>query len=107
MEGKATAQRAARRCACIAAIAWCVAAPAAAGDGYAIPRSVVASGGGVVSASCYAMVSTLGQPVAGTGVAKGDGTQYRLTAGFLAAQSAIGDSLFHNGFEPKTGGCTP
>lgn len=108
MKGKATAQRAARRCACIAALAWCAVAPAVAGDGYAIVRSVVASGGGVVSASCYAMVSTLGQAVAGTGVAKdGDGTQYRLTAGFLAAQSAIGDSLFHNGFEPKTGGCTP
>lgn len=108
MEGKATAQGAARRCACVAAIALCAAmAPAAAGDGYAISRSVVASGGGVVSASCYSMVSTLGQAVAGDGVAKGGGKQYRLTAGFLAAQSALGDSLFHNGFEPNTGGCTP
>lgn len=106
MTGKATAQGAARRCACVAAIALCAAmAPAAAGDGYAIPSRVVASGGGVVSASCYTLVSTLGQAVAGDGVAKGGGSQYRLTSGFLASQSALGETLFRNGFEPNAGGC--
>lgn len=108
MKGNASAPGAARRCACVAALAFCaVVAPAAAGEDYAITRSVVANGGGVVSASCYTLASTLGQPVAGTGTAKGGSKQYRLTAGFLAGQSPLGERLFHNGFEPNTGGCTP
>lgn len=108
MRGKTTAHGAVRRCACVTALAWCAAVtPAAAGGGYAITRSVVASGGGVVSASCYALVSTLGQAAAGSSVAKGSGKQYRLDAGFLAAQGPLGERLFHNGFEPNTGDCTP
>ncbi|WP_300621240.1 hypothetical protein [Dokdonella sp.] len=108
MEGK-TAQSAVRRCAGVLVVAFCAAAvPASAGNShYAISRSVVASGGGVVSASCYTMVSTLGQAIAGESVAKDGGSQYRLTSGFLSAQSALDDTLFRNGFEFDTGDCTP
>lgn len=103
-----TARSAARRCASVLAVALCAAvAPASAGSDYAIRRSVVASGGGVVAASCYRMVSTLGEAVVGDGLAKGGGSQYRLTSGFLSAQSALGDTLFRNGFELDTGDCTP
>lgn len=105
MQGKATARSAARCCAAIAAIA-AITPVVAAGDGFAIRSSVIANGGGVVSSACYTLASTIGQPVAGE-VGTSGGDSYRLTSGFLAGSVVLGDTVFRNGFELDTGGCTP
>jgi hypothetical protein len=64
-----------------------------------VPNSVVASGGGTVSAGPYRLTSSMGEPVAGP--TQNGGT--RITAGFLATfVSGAGgrpDALFSNGFE--------
>lgn len=86
-------------------LAAVVSAAAAPRDGnYALRQSAVVSGGGVVAASCYAVLATIGEPVAGT---VGDGKKTRLTSGFLASAGPTGDALFRSGFEVTPGDCTP
>ena len=86
-------------------LAVMVSAAAAPRDGnYALHQGTVVSAGGVVSASCYTVVATIGEPVAGT---VGDGKKTRLTSGFLASAGPTGDALFRSGFEVTTGDCTP
>ncbi len=79
------------------------------GPGFAITSSVVSAGGGFVDADCYTLVSTIGEPVAGTVsvAAMPDTPALRLTSGFLARDAAKGDLLFRTGFDPKKGNCAP
>lgn len=83
---------------------------ASAGEGsYTLKNGTVASGGAIATNDCYALVSTVGEPAAGT---VSNGT-YRLTSGFPAT---IGTSpistgtftLFKDSFEGNDQeGCTP
>jgi hypothetical protein len=73
------------------------------GDVYTMSRSVIASGGGIVSADCYVLVSTIGEPVVGI-VAD---AEFTLSTGFLGEVAVRGDLLFRTGFETKKGECKP
>ena len=71
-------------------------------------NGTVASGGTVATADCYSLLSTVGEPVAGT---VSNGT-YRLTSGFAATisgQVSTGTfTVFKDSFEGNDqGGCTP
>lgn len=68
---------------------------------YSMDGSVIAGGGGIGAANCYTLVSTIGEPVAGTVASDG----FTLTSGFLAAVGPTGDALFKDGFEANTGAC--
>lgn len=76
---------------------------------YAVRNGTVSSAGSIAAADCYSMVSTLGEPVAGTTAAG----RYRITSGFPATlvdtQIATGTFVvFKDGFEGNsTQGCTP
>lgn len=70
---------------------------------YGIRNGTFASGGGVNSAKCYTIVSTIGEAVVGRVSAE----TYTLTSGFPATIQSTGDTLFRDGFELNTGECTP
>lgn len=83
---------------------------AQAAGAFAVRNPTIAGGGGIATADCYALVGTIGEPVAGT-TAAGD---YELTSGFPATIGfgegstpiPVGDAIFGNGFEGN-GGCGP
>lgn len=72
---------------------------------YRISNGTVISAGHIVTHSCYALVATGGEPVAGT-VTNG---VYTLTSGFHAASAGalISDRVFKNGFDNEQQECTP
>ena len=81
---------------------------ASAGGGYSIENGTVAGGGSINANGCYSLVSTVGEPAAGT-VSNGE---YRITSGFpatIGGQLSSGTSIvFKDSFEgTNTGGCTP
>ena len=77
--------------------------------GYSLHNGTVASGGSVSAVDCYSLISTIGEPVAGS-VSAGD---YRLTSGFPATlgerQISTGTfTVFKDSFEGNDQeGCTP
>lgn len=82
------------------------AAPAASeagakGGGFAIPRHVIATGGGRSSGGAFAITGTLGQADADP-LQPSTGGVFAITGGFwpgIAAAVPSGDALFANGFE--------
>ena len=81
---------------------------ASAGGGYSIENGTVAGGGSINTNGCYALVSTIGEPAAGTV----SNAEYRITSGFpatIGGQVSTGTSIvFKDSFEgTNTGGCTP
>lgn len=80
----------------------------AGGGGYAVRNGTVAGGGSTTANGCYSLVSTIGEPAAGTV----SNAQYRITSGFpatIGGQLSTGTSIvFKDSFEgTNTGGCTP
>lgn len=70
---------------------------------YVVRNATLANGGGVHTADCYTIVSTVGEAVVGRVSAE----TYTLTSGFPATIDATGDQLFRDGFEQQTGECAP
>lgn len=108
MKPPSTRRHARRALALLAAAS--LAGLASAGDGgYTLKNGTTASGGAVASNDCYALVSTVGEPAAGT---VSDGT-YRITSGFPATVGTSPIStgtftLFKDSFEGNDQeGCTP
>ncbi len=67
---------------------------------YRLSNGTAVSAGGRISNNCYTLLSTIGEPAAGT---VGSGS-YQLTAGFggINSGSLSGDRIFQNGFDgPK------
>ena len=71
-------------------------ADAPTGGGFQLARQVIA-GGGITRASstCFDIRSTVAEAVVGSA----QGGAFSLTAGFLADDGAISESLFRSGFE--------
>jgi hypothetical protein len=98
-----------KRAASVLAIAFAVGAGIAQAAGvFEMHNPTIAGGGGIVSADCYALVGTIGEPVAGPTAAG----PYELNSGFPATLGygagtppiPVGDAIFGNGFEGN-GGC--
>ncbi len=72
------------------------------GGGFAVPRHVIAAGGGRSSGGAFAITGTLGQADADP-LQPSTGGAFAITGGFwpgIAAAAPVGDAVFANGFEP-------
>lgn len=73
------------------------------GGGFAVPRNVIAGGGGRSSGGAFAITGTLGQADTDP-LQPSSGGAFAITGGFwpgIAAAVPSGDALFANGFEPS------